>query len=103
MIIIQPDRLAAWLSRLVQIPSVTPYQAGPRAGQPGEGRLAAQLSEWFTALGGQVHRDEVLPDRPNIYAIWRGMSDRWLAIDAHMDTVGVEQMAGDPFSGHIAD
>ena len=96
------DRLAHWLSKLVQIPSVSPHQAGPRAGEPGEGRLAAQLAEWFAALGGQVIRDEVLPGRPNIYARWRGANERWLAVDTHMDTVGVEQMEGDPFSGHIA-
>jgi succinyl-diaminopimelate desuccinylase len=100
---ITSDRLAHWLSRLVQIPSVTPNQAGPRAGTPGEARLAAQLAEWFAALGGQVIRDEVLPGRPNIYAIWRGSSERWLAVDTHMDTVGVEQMEGEPFSGCIAD
>jgi acetylornithine deacetylase len=97
------ERLAHWLSQIVQIPSVTPQQAGPRAGKPGEGRLAEQLAEWFTALGGQVIRDDVLPGRPNIYGLWRGSSDRWLAVDTHMDTVGVEQMDGDPFSGRIAD
>lgn len=100
---ITSERLAHWLSELVQIPSVTPNQAGPRAGEPGEARLAAQLAEWFAALGGEVIREEVLPGRPNIYGIWRGSSNRWLAVDTHMDTVGVEQMDGDPFSGRIAD
>lgn len=97
------QHLAEWLSRIVRIPTVSPDQAGPRAGVPGEARLAAEVAGWFREFGGEVHRDEVLPDRPNIYGIWRGRSDRWLAVDVHMDTVGVEQMVGDPFSGLIRD
>ena len=97
------NRIAEWLSQLVQIPSVNPVQAGPRAGEPGEARLAAHLAEWFQQLGGEVHTHEVLPNRPNVYAIWRGKTDRWAAVDTHMDTVGVEQMTDDPFDGRIAD
>jgi acetylornithine deacetylase/succinyl-diaminopimelate desuccinylase-like protein len=95
------QRLAEWVSRLVRLPSVSPDQAGPRAGSPGEARLAAEVARWFQEFGGEVQRHEVLPDRPNIYGIWPGRSDRWLAVDVHMDTVGVEQMPGDPFSGLI--
>jgi acetylornithine deacetylase/succinyl-diaminopimelate desuccinylase-like protein len=100
------ERAAQWLSRLVQIPSVTPVQAGPRAGGPagaGEAAIAQAITRWFTALGGQVHVDEVLPNRPSIYGIWPGKSNRWAAVDVHTDTVGVEQMTGDPFSGEIRD
>jgi acetylornithine deacetylase/succinyl-diaminopimelate desuccinylase-like protein len=98
------ERLAAWVSRLVQIPSVTPHQAGPRAGVPGEAALAAAVATWFGDLGGQVTVEEVLTGRPNVYAIWPGRSSRWLAVDAHLDTVGVEQLAAaDPFSGAIQD
>lgn len=95
------QQLAEWLSRLVQLPSVSPDHAGPRAGVPGEARLAAEVTRWFQAFGGEVHQQEVLPNRPNIYGLWRGRSDRWLAVDVHMDTVGVEQMLGDPFSGQV--
>jgi acetylornithine deacetylase/succinyl-diaminopimelate desuccinylase-like protein len=95
--------IATWLSRLVQIPSVSPAQAGPRAGEPGEGRLAGQVAGWFDALGGQVQIDETLPGRPNVFGRWSGRSQRWLAVDVHLDTVSVEQMNGDPFSGRVAD
>lgn len=97
------QRLAAWLSRLVQIPSVSPDHAGPRAGVTGEARLAAEVARWFRELGGEVELAEVLPGRPNVYGIWRGRSERWMAVDVHLDTVGVEQMTGDPFDGRIAD
>lgn len=99
---ISSDRMAEWLSKLVQIPSVSPDQAGPRAGTPGEARLAETISGWFQDLGGhEVHVEEVQPGRPNVYGIWRGQSDRWVAVDVHMDTVSVEQMVGDPFDGRI--
>lgn len=92
-----------WLSRLVQIPSVTPPQAGPRAGVPGEGRIAAEVARWFGELGGEVHVEDVLPGRPSVYGIWRGAGSRVLGIDVHLDTAGVEQMTGDPFGGELRD
>jgi acetylornithine deacetylase/succinyl-diaminopimelate desuccinylase-like protein len=86
---------------LVQIPSVTPVQAGPRAGAPGELRIAQQIAAWFRELNGQVEMEEVLPDRPNVYGLWPGQTDTWVAVDIHVDTVGVEQMTGDPFRGEL--
>jgi acetylornithine deacetylase/succinyl-diaminopimelate desuccinylase-like protein len=97
------DSSAAWLSRLVQIPSVSPDHPGPRAGVTGEARIAAAIADWFRELGGEVQQEEALPGRSNTYGIWRGRSDRWVAVDVHIDTVGVEQMIGNPFSGEIAD
>jgi len=94
-------RLAAWVSRLVQIPSVAPEYAGPRAGETGEGAIAAAVAGWFGQLGGEVYSHEVLPGRSNVYGIWRGDSGRWLGVDVHTDTVGVEHMAGDPFDGRV--
>jgi acetylornithine deacetylase/succinyl-diaminopimelate desuccinylase-like protein len=101
--IITDEQLAAWLKRLVHIPSVTPEQAGPRAGAPGEARLAEAVAGWFRDFGGQVYIEDVLPGRPNVYGIWRGTSELWAALDVHMDTVGVEQMSGDPFGGELRD
>lgn len=100
---VQPTQLAQWLSRLVQLPSVTPVQAGNRAGIPGEARIAHAVAGWFRQLGGEVVVEEVLPDRPNVYGLWRGQTDTWVAVDIHVDTVGVEQMIGEPFSGEIRD
>jgi acetylornithine deacetylase/succinyl-diaminopimelate desuccinylase-like protein len=92
---------AEWLARLVRVPSVTPPQAGPRAGAPGESKLALAVAGWFRELGGEVTIEEVHPGRPNVYGIWRGRGGRWQGLDVHMDTVGVEQMRGDPFSGEL--
>jgi acetylornithine deacetylase/succinyl-diaminopimelate desuccinylase-like protein len=95
------NRAASWLSRLVQIPSVTPVQAGPKAGEPGEARIADALAGWFAELGGIVEIEAVQPGRPSVYAIWPGQTDAWVAVDVHTDTVGVEQMTQTPFSGAV--
>ena len=97
--VIADEILAGWLSRLVQIPSVTPVQAGARSGQTGEAQIVSEISKWFKALGGEVHVDECIPGRPSVYGVFPGNTNRWVALDVHTDTVGVEQMSGDPFSG----
>src|SRR5438128_1344191 len=89
--------IASWLTRLVRIPSVSPDQGGPRAlaaGPLGEAQLAEALAGWFRKLGGEVHEHEVLPGRRNVYGIWHGRTEKWSAVDVHMDTVSVEQMDG---------
>ena len=101
--VIADEILAGWLSRLVQIPSVTPVQSGARSGQTGEAQIASEISKWFTALGGEVHVEECIPGRPSVYGVFPGNTNRWAALDVHTDTVGVEQMSGDPFSGEVRD
>lgn len=98
---VETDRIVAWLQDLVRIPSVGPENAGPRSGDWGEAKIAAHLVDWFEAFGGDVHQEHVLPGRPNVYGLWRGRSDRWVAVDVHIDTVGVETMPGDPFEGRL--
>jgi acetylornithine deacetylase/succinyl-diaminopimelate desuccinylase-like protein len=98
------ENVATWVSRLVQIPSVNPMHAGPRAGEPGENRMAHSLAEFFGDLGADsVELDTVAEGRPNVYGIWEGSEDRWVVLDVHTDTVTVEHCEGDPFDGRIAD
>lgn len=91
------------LSELVGINSVNPGQAGERSGPGGERELAEHLANRAEALGAEVHLDAVEPDRPNLYARFPGRTDRVVAVDVHLDTVGVEHMEGDPFDGRVAD
>lgn len=95
--------LADWVARFVRIPSVNPAQAGPRAGEPGEAAVADALATLAADLGADVTLDEVLPGRHNVYARFEGSSERTVAIDVHLDTVGVEHMTGDPFDPVVAD
>lgn len=99
---VKDRQLAEWVGRLVRIPSVSPAQAGVRAGTPGEAAIAQQVATWCKQFGGKVEMEEVLPGRPAVYALWRNTTARrWVAIDVHLDTVGVESMVEDPFSGAI--
>lgn len=95
-------QLTHWLSRLVQIPSVAPEQSSPHSGPTGEAAMAAFVAQHFAQLGGEVIQHEVLPGRPNVYAIWRTDSPRWIGVDVHVDTVGVAQMSDPPFDGRVA-
>ena len=44
---------ANWVSRLVQIPSVTPSQAGGFSSMSGENAIARRVGEWFKGFGGR--------------------------------------------------
>ena len=95
------DRIIHWLQQLVHIPSVGPANAGSRSGASSEARIAAQVADWLRELGGEVQQEDVFPDRPNTYAVWRSDSPRWIGVDVHIDTVGVETMQGDPFDARV--
>jgi acetylornithine deacetylase/succinyl-diaminopimelate desuccinylase-like protein len=96
---VETQRIVDGLAQLVQVPSVGPENAGPRAGQPGEARIAALLAERFKQAGAEVTTETVQPGRPNVYGVWRNSTSRWAVLDVHTDTVGVETMQGDPFDG----
>jgi hypothetical protein len=57
-----------------------------------EGRIAAHSATWLEAFGGKVESEGVYPGRPNTYGVRRGQTDRWIAVDVHVGTVGVETM-----------
>ncbi len=95
--------IAATLAELVQIPSVNVLQAGPRSGPAGELALAEHIANRAEMLGASVSLDEVQPGQPNVYARFPGRTDEVVAVDVHLDTVGVEHMEGDPFDGRITE
>ncbi len=96
-----PEGLAASLGDLVRIPSVNPHHASPRSGDGGERRMADWFAERADALGAEVVTDHVTDGRCNVYATFDGSSDRTIAIDIHLDTVGVEHMTREPFDGVV--
>ena len=96
-----PEDLAASLGELVRIPSVNPLHASPRSGHSGERRMADWLAERADALGAEVVVDHVTDGRCNVYATFAGSSDRTMAVDIHLDTVGVEHMTREPFDGVV--
>ena len=95
--------IAELLSEMVRIPSVNPLHHGPRSGTVAEADMADWVAERATALGADVELHEIEPGRPNVYARIAGQTERMLAIDVHLDTVGVEHCEGDPFEGRISE
>ena len=95
--------IAGLLGEMVRIPSVNPLHHGPRSGNAAEADMARWVADHAAALGAEVELCEVEPDRPNVYALFGGRTDRMLAVDVHIDTVGVEHMEGDPFDGRVTD
>ena len=89
------------LAEAVGINSVNPGQAGERSGDSTEEALAQWVADRADALGASVTLDEVEPGRPNVYAEFPGRSDTVVAVDVHLDTVGVEHMTDDPFDGRV--
>ena len=95
--------MAELLSEMVRIPSVNPMHHGPRSGTVAEADMANWVARRAEALGAEVELDEIEPGRPNVYARFAGRTERMLAVDVHLDTVGVEHMEGDPFDGRITE
>ena len=65
---------------------------------PGEGAVAALLSDALRGWGFDVRVMDAAPGRPNVVATLRGSGGgRSLMFNGHIDTVGVENMTHAPF------
>jgi acetylornithine deacetylase len=93
------------LQKLVQIPSVNPDHASPNQAElAGEKRMADFLKIWLEGIGAEVTLDEIEPGRPNLIARFAPLDGRpRILLGPHMDTVGIDNMTIDPFSGEIRD
>jgi acetylornithine deacetylase/succinyl-diaminopimelate desuccinylase family protein len=95
--------VAELVSQMVRIDSTNPGPAGADVPGPREAEISAFVNQWLGDHGIRAERREFAPDRFNVIAAVPGSGSRRLLIDAHMDTVPVEAMEIDPFSGEIAD
>jgi acetylornithine deacetylase len=88
------DPCIALLRDLVAIDSVNPALV---PGAAGEGAIAAAIAEHMRRLGLDVALQEAAPGRPNVVGVLDGAEPGpALMFCGHIDTVGVEGMAG-PF------
>jgi acetylornithine deacetylase/succinyl-diaminopimelate desuccinylase-like protein len=91
------------LQQLVRIPSVNPENA-PGTDQTGEEKIAVFLSGWLESIGAEVVLEEIQPNRPNLIARFAPMDGRpRILLGPHLDTVGVNGMIIEPFSGEMRD
>jgi acetylornithine deacetylase len=91
------------LRELIRIPSCNPDAP---AGTPhvGEARLAEWLRGFLENAGATVVLEEVRPGRPNLIARFAPEDGRpRVLLGPHLDTVGVEGMAIDPFAAERRD
>lgn len=113
------DRQLEWTRDLIAIPTVNPYSGDASAGSEAGGQH--WIAQTCQALGGSVQRIPVpgdvyqqagvigtpgrsWRDRDNVVAEWRfGQGGPTLLLNTHMDTVGVEGMAFDPFDPRVSD
>ncbi len=87
------------LQELIRIPSVNP-DAVPEGPYSGEAALAAHLAPLLQSWGFAVTLEEVQPNRPNLIARAPGSDERpRILLGPHLDTVAIDGMTIDPFSG----
>ncbi|MBC7979772.1 MAG: M20 family metallopeptidase [Armatimonadetes bacterium] len=93
------------LQQLIRIPSVNPENAaGAQSDTTHEQALADFLANWLTDIGASVTLEEIRPLRPNLIARFAPLDGRpRILFGPHLDTVGVEGMTIDPFSGEISE
>jgi len=102
MPIVQIDRdyLYQTLVNLVRINSINPSLVADGAG---EANIAAYVANALSQLGLSVGVHEVEARRPNVVGTLTGTGGgKSLMLNAHMDTVGIENMP-EPFSAEIID
>lgn len=101
------------LQSLVQIPSVNPDSApDPRYGDPaeftGEAAMADHVQAFLENIGYSVTQEEIKPSRPNVIGrapyTGEGNDPRpRILLGPHLDTVTVQGMTIEPFSGEVKD
>jgi acetylornithine deacetylase len=85
---------------LIQIDSRNPTLA---PGSPGEGACARALATVLEDWGFSVEIDEFAPGRSNVVARLGPSDAPALMLNGHLDVVGVEGMAHDPFAAEVRD
>ncbi len=91
------------LQHLIRIPSVNPDEDAAPEGA-GEQRLAQCIAAWLEGPDCRVMLEEIKPGRPNLIARFAPMDGRpRILFGPHLDTVGINHMTIDPFSGELRD
>lgn len=98
---IDKEYLTKTTQELVQINSINPSLS---ADGNGEAEIASYVADSLRKLGLDVKLSEIAPGRVNVVGTLKGSGGgRSLLLNAHMDTVGVDGMTSDPFSGELRD
>jgi acetylornithine deacetylase/succinyl-diaminopimelate desuccinylase-like protein len=94
-------RIVERTQQMVRLPSVNPFESERLGPVEGEALFADWLVDQLDHLGYEPKRHEVVPERPNVWAVGPGGDGPIVMLGGHLDTVGVEGYSGDPFSGDL--
>ncbi|MCP4543011.1 MAG: ArgE/DapE family deacylase [Chloroflexi bacterium] len=98
---IDRDYVVQTLVDLVRINSIN---SSLSPGGKDEAEIGAYVADALETIGMDVTVYEIEPGRVNTVGVLKGTGNgRSLLLNAHMDTVGVEGMTGDPFGAEIRD
>ena len=99
-----PSNVVELLQALVRIPSVNP-DGNPGIQTTGEAACAAFVGNFLRQAGARVEFEPVFPDRPNVIGVFSSNAPgkKRLVLAPHLDTVGIDGMTIDPFSGEARD
>ena len=92
------------LCELIAIPSVNPMGRELSGPIYFEQRLSDWLVNFFSSIGAVYERIEVAPGRANVIARYDSPgATRTLLLNAHQDTVPIDNMTIDPFVPRVGD
>src|SRR5262249_35875089 len=90
------------LRELVAIPSINPMGRNLQGPDYLEHRVTEYLEKFFKSLGLPCERQSVAPLRDNVVARYQApTAGRTLILEAHQDTVPVDNMTIDPFAARM--
>lgn len=96
------DKAVRLVQDMVAIPSVNPMGRNVHGDIYYEAHLADYVAGQMKAIGLDVEKYEVTPNRPNVVGVLKNANKPLLLLDAHLDTVPVEGMEK-PFDPIIQD
>ncbi len=92
------------LRDLVRLPSINPMGRPLQGPEICEYRVTRYLEDLFRSLGVPYERQPVAPQRENIIARYDSPgAERTIVLEAHQDTVPIDNMTIDPFAAKIED
>jgi succinyl-diaminopimelate desuccinylase len=98
---IDREELVRFTRELVRIPSV--YR--PEEEEGNEERVARFVAAYLEREGFEVHMEEVMPGRPNVWVVWEGEGPgKTLLFEAHTDVVTegrAEDWSHPPFAAEL--
>lgn len=99
-IMVDSADVVALAKELIATPSVNPQL---ESGGTGEERVAELVAGWLRQWGFEVECSDLEPGRPNVVARLERGRGPTLALNGHLDTVGVAGMTIDPFDPVVRD